>query len=60
MFSKRDASGFEVENIVPEMIQGNFEANSLEHFVNELGIVLEESRRMNLSLKGTSLCYQLY
>ena len=60
LFSKRAARGFDVETIAPEMIQGNIEANFLEHFVNDLGIVLEECRSMNLALKGTSLCHQLY
>ncbi|MEN6450466.1 MAG: NAD-binding protein, partial [Thermoguttaceae bacterium] len=32
----------------------------VEHFVKELGIALNEARRMNLSLPGLALANQLY
>jgi 3-hydroxyisobutyrate dehydrogenase len=32
----------------------------VEHFVKDMGIVLDESRRMNLALPGLSLAYQFY
>lgn len=32
----------------------------VEHFVKDLGIALEEGRRMNISMPGTALAQQLY
>jgi 3-hydroxyisobutyrate dehydrogenase len=32
----------------------------VEHFVKDLSIVLEEGRRLNVSLPGTALVQQLY
>ena len=43
------------------MIRRNFEPGFyVEHFVKDLGMVMDECRRMNLSVPGTALCYQLY
>ena len=32
----------------------------VEHFIKDLGIALDESRRMGLSLPGLALAHQLY
>lgn len=32
----------------------------VEHFVKDLGIALEESKRMGISVPGTALATQLY
>jgi 3-hydroxyisobutyrate dehydrogenase len=32
----------------------------VEHFIKDLSIILAESKRMNLSLPGLGLAYQLY
>jgi 3-hydroxyisobutyrate dehydrogenase len=32
----------------------------VEHFLKDLGIVLEEARRMNLAMPGVALAEQLY
>ena len=43
------------------MIEGDFEPGFyVEHFVKDLGLALDECRRMNLSVPGTALAYQLY
>ncbi len=43
------------------MLQGNFAPGFfIEHFLKDLGIVLFESRRMNLMMPGTALAEQLY
>jgi 3-hydroxyisobutyrate dehydrogenase len=43
------------------MIRNNFDPGFfVEHFVKDMAIALEESRRMNLSLPGLGLVQQLY
>jgi len=32
----------------------------VEHFVKDLGIVLDECRKMQLAVPGTALAFQLY
>ena len=32
----------------------------MEHFLKDMGIVLDEAKRMNLSLPGLALVHQLY
>ena len=40
---------------------GNFDPGFyVEHFVKDMGIALDEARRMNLSLPGLALANQLY
>jgi 3-hydroxyisobutyrate dehydrogenase len=55
------ASSWSLLNYGPRMLQGNFAPGFfIEHFLKDLGIVLAESRRMNLMLPGTALAEQLY
>lgn len=43
------------------MLQRDFDPGFyVEHFVKDLGIVLEESRRMNLKIAGTENAAKLY
>jgi 3-hydroxyisobutyrate dehydrogenase len=43
------------------MLSRDFEAGFyVEHFIKDLGIALEEARRMKLGLPGLSLASQLY
>ena len=45
----------------PRVIAGNFEPGFfVEHFLKDMGIALDESRRMKLSLPGLALAQQLY
>jgi 3-hydroxyisobutyrate dehydrogenase len=55
------ASSWSLLNLAPRMLQGNFAPGFfIEHFLKDLGIVLAESKRMNLMLPGTALAEQLY
>lgn len=55
------AGSWSLTNLAPRIIAGNFEPGFfIEHFLKDLRIVLDESRRMNLSLPGVALAEQLY
>jgi 3-hydroxyisobutyrate dehydrogenase len=55
------ASSWALVNYVPRMLRGDFAPGFfIDHFLKDLGIVLAESRRMNLMLPGTALAEQLY
>jgi 3-hydroxyisobutyrate dehydrogenase len=55
------AGSWSLSNYAPRMLQGDFEPGFVvEHFVKDMGIALEEARRMNLSLPGLALAQQLY
>lgn len=55
------AGSWSLSNLGPRIISGNFEPGFyVEHFLKDLRIVLDESRRMNLALPGVALVEQLY
>jgi 3-hydroxyisobutyrate dehydrogenase len=55
------AGSWSLSNLGPRIIAGNFDPGFfVEHFVKDMGIALEEARRMNLSLPGLALAHQLY
>ena len=55
------AGSWSLSNLAPRMIAGNFEPGFfVEHFLKDMGIALDESRRMKLSLPGLALAQQLY
>ena len=55
------ASSWSLLNYGPRMLQGNFAPGFfIDHFLKDLGIVLAESKRMNLMMPGTALAEQLY
>ncbi|MDR1053854.1 MAG: NAD(P)-dependent oxidoreductase [Planctomycetaceae bacterium] len=55
------AGSWSLTNMAPRIMRGDFEPGFLvEHFVKDIGIALEESRRMNLSLPGLALVEQFY
>lgn len=55
------AGSWSLSNLGPRIIGNNFDPGFfVEHFVKDMGIVLEESRRMQLALPGLSLAHQLY
>ena len=61
LLSKGAASSFSMEKLGPRMLKRDFEPGFyVEHFVKDLGIVLDECRRMQLSVPGTALAFQLY
>jgi 3-hydroxyisobutyrate dehydrogenase len=61
LLSQGAAYSFTMSKLGPRMLKRDFEAGFyVEHFVKDLGIVLEEARRMNISLPGTALASQFY
>ena len=61
LLSKGAAGSFSLEKLAPRMLRRDFEPGFyVEHFVKDLGIALEESRRMQLGLPGLALASQFY
>ncbi len=55
------AGSWSLTNLGPRIIAGNFDPGFyVEHFIKDMGIVLEEASRMNLKLPGLELAEQLY
>jgi len=50
-----------LDNLAPRVITRNFDPGFfVEHFIKDMGIALEEARRMQLPLPGLALVHQLY
>jgi 3-hydroxyisobutyrate dehydrogenase len=55
------AGSWSLSNLGPRIINNNFDPGFfVEHFIKDMGIALEESKRMGLSLPGLALAHQLY
>ncbi len=55
------AGSWSLSNLGPRIIDGNFDPGFfVEHFIKDMGIALDEAKRMNLSLPGLALAHQLY
>jgi 3-hydroxyisobutyrate dehydrogenase len=55
------AGSWSLNNLGPRIIDRNFEPGFfVEHFLKDMGIALEEAKRMNLALPGLALANQLY
>ena len=55
------AGSWALSNLGPRIIANNFAPGFfVEHFIKDMGIILDESRRMELSLPGLALVHQLY
>jgi 3-hydroxyisobutyrate dehydrogenase len=55
------AGSWSLSNLGPRIIQNNFDPGFfVEHFIKDMGIALEESKRMGLSMPGLALGHQLY
>jgi 3-hydroxyisobutyrate dehydrogenase len=55
------AGSWSLSNLGPRIIENRFEPGFfVEHFIKDLGIALEESRRTGLSMPGLTLAHQLY
>jgi 3-hydroxyisobutyrate dehydrogenase len=55
------AASWSLNNLWPRMIDRNFEPGFfVEHFIKDMGIALEESKRMGLVMPGLALVNQLY
>ena len=56
LLSKGAAGSFQLEKLGPRMLKRDFDPGFyVEHFVKDLGIVLEESKRMGIAVPGTAL-----
>ncbi|HEY7427529.1 MAG TPA: NAD(P)-dependent oxidoreductase [Gemmataceae bacterium] len=55
------AASWSLNNLGPRIMERNFEPGFfVEHFIKDMGIALDEAKRMNLSLPGLALANQLY
>ena len=55
------AACWTLDNLAPKILQRNFDPGFfVEHFIKDMGIALEESKRMGLVLPGLTLVHQLY
>lgn len=55
------AGSWSLSNLAPRIVQNNFDPGFfVEHFVKDLGIALDEARRMQICLPGLALAHQLY
>jgi 3-hydroxyisobutyrate dehydrogenase len=55
------AACWTLDNLAPRILQRNFDPGFfVEHFVKDMGLALEEAKRMGLVLPGLTLVHQLY
>jgi len=55
------AACWTLDNLAPRILQRNFDPGFfVEHFIKDMGLALEESKRMGLVLPGLTLVHQLY
>jgi 3-hydroxyisobutyrate dehydrogenase len=55
------AGSWTINNLGPRIVQRNFDPGFfIDHFVKDMGIALEEAKRMNLSLPGLAMAHQFY
>jgi len=55
------AGSWSLSRLGTKIIQGDFEPGFyIEHFIKDMGIALEEAKRMDLALPGLALVHQLY
>jgi 3-hydroxyisobutyrate dehydrogenase len=55
------AASWSLNNLGPRILKRDFEPGFfVEHFIKDMGIALDEARRMNLPLPGLALANQLY
>ncbi|MBC7837250.1 MAG: NAD(P)-dependent oxidoreductase [Nitrospiraceae bacterium] len=55
------AACWTLDNLAPKILQRNFEPGFfVEHFIKDMGMALEEAKRMGLVLPGLTLVHQLY
>ena len=55
------AACWTLDNLAPRILQRNFDPGFfVEHFIKDMGIALDEAKRMNLTLPGLTLVHGLY
>lgn len=61
VISKGAAGSWSLDNYAPRIFQGNFEPGFyIDHYVKDLGIVLEEAKLYDVDLPGTKLVASIY
>ncbi len=61
IIGKGAASSWLINNLGPRIVQGNYDPGFfVEHFIKDMGIALQESAAIGLSLPGLALVRQLY
>eukprot|EP00823_Brevimastigomonas_motovehiculus_P005297 TRINITY_DN385_c5_g1_i1.p1 TRINITY_DN385_c5_g1~~TRINITY_DN385_c5_g1_i1.p1 ORF type:complete len:371 (+),score=90.47 TRINITY_DN385_c5_g1_i1:30-1115(+) len=59
--NKGAAGCWTLDNLCPRILKRNFDPGFfVEHFIKDMGIALDEAKKMNLCLPGLSLAHQLY
>lgn len=55
------AACWTLDNLAPRILNGNFDPGFfVDHFVKDMGLALDEAKRMNLTLPGLTLVHDLY
>ncbi|MDQ1330320.1 MAG: 3-hydroxyisobutyrate dehydrogenase, partial [Thermodesulfobacteriota bacterium] len=55
------AACWSLDNLAPRILNRNFDPGFfVEHFIKDMGIALDEAKRMKIVLPGLSLAHQLY
>jgi 3-hydroxyisobutyrate dehydrogenase len=55
------AACWTLDNLAPRILRRNFDPGfSVEHFIKDMGLALEEAKRMEIVLPGLTLVHQLY
>lgn len=55
------AGCWSINNLGPRIVKRDFDPGFMvEHFVKDMGIALEEAKRMNLALPGLAMAHQFY
>jgi len=55
------AGSFSINVLGPRIVNGDLDPGFfVEHFIKDMGIALDEAKRMNIALPGLSLAHQMY
>jgi 3-hydroxyisobutyrate dehydrogenase len=55
------AASWSLNNLGPRIVRRNFDPGFfIDHFIKDMGIALDEAKRMDLSLPGLALAHQFY
>ncbi len=55
------AACWTLDNLAPRILKRNFDPGFfVDHFVKDMGLALDEARRMNISLPGLALVHRIY
>ncbi|MBU2509753.1 NAD(P)-dependent oxidoreductase [bacterium] len=61
VIGKGAASSWSINNLGRRIVKGDFNPGFfIKHFIKDMGIALDEAKRMNLSLPGLAMAHQFY